>query len=490
MRTEHLLNRTIAGYRLLEVLGKGGMGIVFLAQHLNDPQNQAAIKILLPPEFATIDESAAFQARFLREVQALLQLKHKHILPILDSGEDEDGIFYMIMPLLSGGTLAQKLTLTSEPWPLPEIASYLNQLASAIDYSNQHGMVHRDIKPSNVLLDEQGNLYLGDFGIVRLFDSDSFAQGEAPTTLTTAGKIYGTPAYMAPERFRGEPAEPATDIYALGVLLYQLVTGQLPFEADNPLALGMKHLTEQPLPPRALRPDLPEPAEVAIFKAMDKRPDERFTSASALATAFSTGLKGEWTEELLPLVAMLAFSSLQTLVKQPVAASVASKTEDLQSGQLLLTPMLETARNNQQLASANTVANAPAVARRVPSSGKKLQLLALGALGIVLLLSVGLFALAVYRAENPALPPHDLHSLSTSTNTPSTKTSATATPVSSAIAQPTTKSRPPSTPTPGTKPIPTATPVIPPTPTTIPIIPPTPGTTPVSTPPTVTTPST
>jgi len=488
MRAEHLLDHTIAGYRLLEILGRGGMGIVFLAQRLDNPQEQAAIKILLPPEFSTTSESAAFQGRFLREAQALLQLEHEHILPILDSGEEEDGLFYMVMPLISGGTLAQKLTGTPEPWPLPEIASYLDQLASAIDYSNQHGMVHRDIKPSNVLLDALGKLYLSDFGIVRLFDSGALASEEAPTTLTTTGKIYGTPAYMAPERFRGEPAEPATDIYALGILLYQLVTGQLPFEADNPLALGMKHLNEQPVPPRALRPDLPEPAEVAILKAMDKRPAGRFSNASALAVAFSTGLKGEWVEELLPLVPVLAVSSQPTLVKQPVAASVTGGAAALRPDQLFLAPLPETASNARQLASANTVANTPAVARRVPSSWKKLQLLALGAMGIVLLLFVGLFALAVYRVEHPASSDPGPHSLSTATGTPPSRT--TVTPISSATAQPTTKSIPASAPTSGTTPAPTATPGVIPTPTPIPVITPTPGTTPVATPPAPGTPST
>ncbi|HXR64402.1 MAG TPA: serine/threonine-protein kinase, partial [Ktedonobacteraceae bacterium] len=428
------------------------MSIVFLAQRLDNPQDQAAIKILLPSDFSTAREFAAFRARFLREAQIVHQLHHEHILPVLDSGEEDDGIFYMIMPLISGGTLAHKLALASGPLPLHEIASYLDQLASAIDYSNQHGMVHRDIKPSNVLIDEQGNVYLADFGIVRLFASDHLTIDEAPTTLTTTGKIYGTPAYMAPERFRGEQAEPATDIYALGILLYQLVTGQLPFDADNPLALGMKHLNEEPLSPRSLRPDLPEPAEVAIFKAIAKRPAERFTSASALATAFSTGLKGEWVEELLPLAAVIAVSSIETLVEQPAADPIAPVANDVRPDQLFLAPAPEVVRNDNPLAFATTATNAPVIARSEPRFWKNLQLLALGALGVVLLLSAGLLALAVYKLGIPTPTPPGIHTISTSTSTLPAKT--TVTPISSAGTAPTAKSTPTSAPTSGSTPAP------------------------------------
>src|SRR5581483_4543265 len=255
MRAENLPGRVIAGYRLHEILGRGGMSIVFLARSLENPQDTVAIKILMPSDVAMADELASFQARFLREAQAAHQLHHEHILPVLGYG-DEDDLFYMTMPVISNGTLARRLANAGGSMPLDEIAGFLNQITDAVDYANQHGMIHRDIKPSNVLIDERGNAYLADFGIVHIFDSGLLAVDEAPTTLTTTGKLYGTPAYMAPERYKGEPAEPATDIYALGVLLYQLVTGQVPFKADNPLTLGMKHLNEEPPRPRSMRPDL------------------------------------------------------------------------------------------------------------------------------------------------------------------------------------------------------------------------------------------
>lgn len=521
MNAEHLLNRTIAQYRLLEILGKGGMSVVFLAQNRENSQDTTAIKILMPSGSATGDEFATFQARFRREAQAVHQLQHEHILPVLDYGEEEDGLFYMIMPLITGGTLTQLLASTPEPLPLDEIASYLNQLASAVDYSNQHGMVHRDIKPSNVLIDEQKKAYLADFGIVRLFDSGHLALDETPRTLTATGKIYGTPAYMAPERFTGEPAEPATDLYALGVLLYQLVTGQVPFDADNALALGMKHLNEEPLRPRSLRPDLPEPSEAAILKALAKQPAERFASASAFSTAFETGLRGEWVTELLPLAAVLAASPLDAQGEPPRVAPAVSPAEAAQPVRLghdlvleapgnnapMAVPVAmleetvqsagrsgydlvpETPRNDPSIAYAPTVADMPTIARRTRPFWGNLQAFSLGMLVIVLLVFSGLFALAVIRlGTSPAPRSPGSHILPTSTNGSSTKTSAPAegAPSSGRTSTPTISPTPTagstSTPTPGNTPVPTPSPTpVPTTPPTPPPTPTTPSITPTST---------
>lgn len=508
MNAEYLLNRTIAQYRLLEILGQGGMSVVFSAQHREDPQDMKAIKLLLPSGSAAGDELATFQARFKREAQAVHQLRHEHILPVLDYGEEEDGLFYMIMPLITGGTLTQLLASTAEPLPLDEIASYLNQLASAVDYSNQHGMVHRDIKSSNVLIDENKNVYLSDFGIVRLFDSSHLALDETPRTLTATGRIYGTPAYMAPERFQGEPAEPATDLYALGILLYQLVTGQVPFEASNALALGMKHLNEEPVRPRALRPDLPEPSEAAILKALAKQPAERFTSASALAIAFETGLQGEWVTELLPLAASLR-DGLESPSLVASAASIEEAARPVHLGHDLVfeasgsnipmvvpaileetisnvdwlggNPASATSRGNPSIAGAPTVVNMPATVRHTHSSRGNLQAFSLGMLVIVLLVFSGLFALAVMHLGTPPGPQSPgIHIVPTSTKSSPTKNGATPISPSGGAPSPGHTSTPTisptpttgstSTPTPGNTPVPTTpptpVPTIPPTPTT------------------------
>src|SRR5260370_38242192 len=161
-------------------------------------------------------------------------------------------------------------------------------------------MVNRNINPRNVLLKKQANVSLADFGIARLFDPSLAALQTELTSLTLLGEMFGTPAYIAPERFMGNQAGPSADIYALGVVLYLLVTGQVPFEAENLLVLGMKHLNETPRPPRALRPELPEPAEIGMLRALAKQPARRFARAGALAQAFEEGLEGEWTPGLLP----------------------------------------------------------------------------------------------------------------------------------------------------------------------------------------------
>ncbi len=296
---EGLLGRIIEDYQLVRVLGRGGMSVVLLGQRLNDPHAQVAIKVLKPSLSSMVDDYASFQARFMREAKTIDQLRQQHIVPVLSYGETED-LVYMVMPFIDGGTLASRLALQDGQVPFPEIVRYLNQLASALDFAHQHGIVHRDIKPSNVLLDRQDNVYLADFGIARLFDPTLASLPTGPTSLTILGEMFGTPAYIAPERFLGNQAGPSADIYALGILLYLLVTGQVAFEAENLLVLGMKHVNEAPRSPRALRPELPEPAEAAMLQALAKQPADRFASAGALAQAFEAGLEGEWTPGLVP----------------------------------------------------------------------------------------------------------------------------------------------------------------------------------------------
>src|SRR5215469_7039859 len=400
-RSEDLLGRTIAGYRLLEVLGRGGMSIVFLAQRLDHPQDRVAIKLLMPSPVPTPEEFVSFQARFMREAQAAYRMHHPHILPVLGYGQEQD-LFYMIMPVISGGTLATRLASASGPLPLAEIAGYLDQLAGAIDYANQHGVVHRDIKPSNALVDTRGSVYLVDFGIIHLFDSGLYALDETPTNLTTTGRMYGTPAYMAPERFKCEPAEPATDIYALGILLYQLDTGQVPFSADNPLAVGMKHLNEQPRSPRSLRPDLPEPAEAAILKALAKRPADRLATAAALAAAFTAGLEGQWSEALFPLPPVMSPELAATQVQQPAIAPVVPVPEGpYQSNQLVLGPAPLAPYNQAPVAFAPTGVQPPPVLPTQTRAGSPLLAGAIVGLLIVLLLLAGLLALFLLQPTSP-----------------------------------------------------------------------------------------
>ncbi len=282
---------TVDNYRLLSVLGTGSTSVVYLGQRLDDTHALVAVKVLASDATVQPSDYAAFRMRFMREARAAGRLRNEHILPVLNYGEFE-GTTYMVMPVIVGGTLATRLAYQQGPLPLPEIADYLKQIADALDAAHRHGLVHRDVKPSNILLDEHGHVYLTDFGIARLFDSgDNALTREGPETLTRTGQVLGTPYYMAPEQIKGELVTPATDIYATGVVLFQMVTGQVPFHGDTPLAVALQHLQETPCAPSLLRDELPGPIEAVILRALAKDPKDRFATAGDMAEAFEAGLK-------------------------------------------------------------------------------------------------------------------------------------------------------------------------------------------------------
>lgn len=285
------LGRVVGGCRLLSVLGTGSSSIVYVAQREDHPQTLVAVKILAYRDDMGPAERASVRGRFLREARSVCKLRHENILPVLSYG-DADDLTYMVLPLVAGGTLAAWLADRSRPIPLALVADIANKLASALDYAHWHGVVHRDVKPANILIGPHNQVNLADFGIARLFEGGEDAlTREDWATLTRTGHVIGTPQYMAPEQIAGGPVGPATDIYSLGVVLYLLVTGHVPFDGTTPLALAMQHLHELPTPPRALRPELPAAAEAAILRALDKHPARRFATAGALAEAFAASLE-------------------------------------------------------------------------------------------------------------------------------------------------------------------------------------------------------
>ena len=242
-----------------------------------DVTNERVVAVkVLPPGLA---EEENFKARFQREAQVLMGLRHPHIVPMLDFGEEDD-IFYLVMPYMQMGTLRQRLR--KGPLKPEDGAHIIEQMASALQYAHEGGVIHRDVKPSNILIDDKGNAWLSDFGTAYVY--------EATAQLTGSGLI-GTPHYMAPEQARGEPVTPRTDEYALGVILYQMCTGQLPYEADTPLAIAMKHANE-PLPlPRSVNENLPEAIEGVLIRALSKNPDDRYESVIEFSAAFNEALR-------------------------------------------------------------------------------------------------------------------------------------------------------------------------------------------------------
>jgi serine/threonine-protein kinase len=269
---ERVIDAIGTQYALEGEIGRGGMSIVYRARdlRLNRP---VAIKVL-PPELA---HDPAIRARFTREAQTAAQLSHPHIVPIFDVGE-RDGIAYLVMAMLTGGNLAT--LLAHEPrLPIEEARRFVREVADALDYAHQRGVIHRDIKPDNILLDhDSGRALVTDFGIAWAM--------EAASRLTVTGIAVGTPTYMSPEQAVGERAlDGRSDIYSLGVLGYQMLTGRVPFSASNSMALLLKHVTERPRSILELRPDTPAAMCEAIERALMKSPEDRWPTAGTLRDA-------------------------------------------------------------------------------------------------------------------------------------------------------------------------------------------------------------
>jgi serine/threonine-protein kinase len=250
------------------------MSVVYRARDLR-LNRQVAIKVL-PPELAY---DPAIRTRFTREAQTSAQLSHAHIVPIYDVGERE-GIAYLVMALVTGGNLGAHLAREPQQ-PIDEVRRLVSEIADALDYAHTRGVIHRDIKPDNVLLDEHsGRAMVNDFGIARAI--------EAGTRLTITGNAVGTPTYMSPEQAMGErEVDGRSDIYSLGCVAYQMLTGRLPFAASNSMALLLKHVNERPRPIAELRPDAPRALREAIERALLKSPEDRWPTAGALRDAIS-----------------------------------------------------------------------------------------------------------------------------------------------------------------------------------------------------------
>jgi hypothetical protein len=266
----NLVGQQIGPYKIEQLIGAGGMADVYRAHQAN-LDRFVAIKVLK----ASLADDPEFVARFSREAMAAGGLRHPNILRIYDAGTHEDR-HYIVMDYASGGTLAQRVQ--QQPLSIDEAAQLGIQIAEALDYAHKrpHPIVHRDLKPSNILLDENRPL-LADFGIAYMVSTE--------TRLTQTGTSLGTPEYMSPEQSEGLPVDGRTDIYSLGVILFQLVTGRVPFEAGTPVATMHKVVYTPPPLPREFRGDVPEWMESVILRALAKRPADRFATAGEMAEA-------------------------------------------------------------------------------------------------------------------------------------------------------------------------------------------------------------
>jgi tRNA A-37 threonylcarbamoyl transferase component Bud32 len=275
---DNLSGELLGKYRIVSRIGKGGMATVYRATQPG-VERDVAIKVL-PPQFLHDD---SFLRRFEREAQSIARLQHPRILPIYDYGE-HDGLPYIVMAYMPGGTLADAIRYSGGGLSPDDTVHLVDQIAEALDFAHSKGIIHRDFKPSNVLLDEMDNVYLADFGIAKVIGA---------TAQLTGNAILGTPAYMAPEMATPDAVSSLIDIYALGVTIYQMLAGDLPYKATTPMGILLAH-TSEPIPNiHDERPGLPDAVQGVIERAMAKSPARRYQSAGALANGLRAALTSE-----------------------------------------------------------------------------------------------------------------------------------------------------------------------------------------------------
>ena len=268
----------LGSYRIIEQLGRGGMATVFKAYHAN-LDRYVAIKVLHPAFL----EDETFLARFEREAKVVAKLEHPNIIPVYDFDKHDDHP-YLVMKYIEGETL--KARLKRRPLTPEEGVKVIEAVGDALAYAHKQGILHRDIKPSNVMIGEDGNVYLADFGLARI--------ASAGESTLSSDMMIGTPQYISPEQAVGKRnLDEGTDIYSLGVLIYELVVGQVPFSADTPFSIVHDHIYT-PLPlPRAVNPNVPEVIERLLLKALAKERDDRFATVEELVIAFRQAIRGE-----------------------------------------------------------------------------------------------------------------------------------------------------------------------------------------------------
>jgi hypothetical protein len=263
-------NILLGKYEILEKIGEGGFGVVYRGHDLA-LNRQVAVKVL----HANLVVTPEFIERFKREARLAASLHHPNIITMLDVGEEER--YFLVMELLPGGTL-RDLLKNGKPMPLARTLELLKPIAEALDYAHSKEMVHRDVKPSNILLREDGQPVLTDFGLAKSLSDSS---------VSSTGLAVGTAEYMAPEQVLGNPPGPATDIYALGVIAYQMLTGKVPFSGTTPYSIQKGHAEGRPPDPREINPALGEQTAQILLKSLEKEPQSRFQSGAELVAAFS-----------------------------------------------------------------------------------------------------------------------------------------------------------------------------------------------------------
>jgi serine/threonine protein kinase len=305
-----LLGQALGTCTLRRLIGRGGMGAVYLAQQTR-PRRTVAVKVLMPSTFLDQKPRADFLMRFRREADAVAALDHINIMPIYEYGEQGD-LAYLVMPYVTGGTLRQLLEKRGK-LSLAEAVPIIEQAAAGLDTAHAQGIIHRDLKPGNILFHADGRVLLADFGLAKMVNDAQEFDSNGQTALTSAGTIIGTPEYLSPEQGTGKLVDPRTDIYSLGIVLFQMLGGQVPFSGASPVAVAIKHALEEPPSLTQLNPAIPPSVEAVVRKAIAKNPDDRYNSAGELAHALreAANLAAERDSK------KSTYAAYETVIEQP-----------------------------------------------------------------------------------------------------------------------------------------------------------------------------
>jgi serine/threonine protein kinase len=366
---QELIGNQLGPYQIISRVGSGGMTVVYKAYQPN-LERYVALKVLSPHHM----QQPAILERFNQEIQIIARLEHPHIVPMYDYGQSE-GYFYMVMRLIESGSLYDRFH--GQPFGLGQIRQIISQVGDALDYAHSKGIIHRDIKMKNILMDNRDNALLSDFGIAKVLESDA--------NLTQVGRTLGTPTHMAPEQIQGDPVDGRTDIYALGVLLFQLSTGRTPYYADSSPDIIMMHLYNPVPSARAINPTLPEALDKVISTALAKIPAERYATAGEMVRAVH-----EATFDKTPT---LVDQELSTTLPSIVALEKRPTPEETEKTIHLPEPPQESTPKRQ------ASAPAPTMGRPRPHRTSRLSRLVLLFGGVTILLLVVVIGLIVYLAR-------------------------------------------------------------------------------------------
>src|SRR5258708_6329474 len=365
-----LIGMQLGDYTIQTLVGRGGMANVYEA--LDEKLGRkAAVKVMRIEH----DHDAELTQRFIREARAAANLDHPNIVSVYQFGEGPP-LYYIAMKLIEGRTLLNILKRLRQQKKFLEpgqVQTIVEQIAAALDYAHSRGVVHRDVKPSNIMLTEDNRAFLTDFGLTMQLGEDS-----------TAGTAFGTPRYIAPEQaIASHKAVPQSDIYSLGVVLYEMATGQPPFDSESPMTLALRHITHQPPAPSTVRADLPHPVQTVILKALEKRPDNRWPSATAMAEALHAAYDGVEPDVTLSEETLDAPDSL----KQGAGLAPTASTEQ--------TALM----SSQPRVPGAAAASAPVIASRLPQISPRL-LPAIVIVGVLL----AIFTIILGRTESNKPP--------------------------------------------------------------------------------------